>query len=279
MSFANLLVRRLRGSEIVAVDAHSDRSFARHSHGEFGIGLVTSGAQRSWSGRGAVEAVHGDLITVNPGEVHDGTPVGQARAWSMLYIPAALVGGIVADLTEGRTTNRELHRPVVTDPALARLFIQTRQAALHDDPTLDLDETLFVLLAGLLRMRPELPDATDRRIFHLRQMIDADPAGRHALPAMAAQSGLSRFQTLRAFSRLTGLTPHAYTTQRRLELARRLIGRSTPLAEAAVDAGFADQSHMHRAFVARYGYTPGQYARAYRSASAISYKSPRHLRH
>src|SRR3546814_5054227 len=78
---------------------------------------------------------------------------------------------------------------------------------------------------------------------------------------MAAQAGFSRFQTLRAFADLTGLTPHAYTVQKRLDLARLWIRRETPLAEAAIEAGFGDQSHMHRAFVARYGYTPGQYAR------------------
>src|SRR3546814_14195359 len=78
---------------------------------------------------------------------------------------------------------------------------------------------------------------------------------------MAAQAGFSRFQTLRAFADLTGLTPHAYTVQKRLDLARLWIRRETPLAEAAIEAGFGDQSHMHRAFMARYGYTPGQYAR------------------
>ena len=32
------------------------------------------------------------------------------------------------------------------------------------------------------------------------------------------------------------------------------------LAEAAATAGFADQSHLHRTFRARYGFTPGAYA-------------------
>src|SRR3546814_16167968 len=70
---------------------------------------------------------------------------------------------------------------------------------------------------------------------------------------MAALAGFSRFQTLRAFADLTGLTPHAYTVQKRLDLARLWIRRETPLAEAAIEAGFGEQSHMHRAFVARFG--------------------------
>ena len=78
---------------------------------------------------------------------------------------------------------------------------------------------------------------------------------------MARESGLSRFQLVRAFSRATGLTPHAYLVQARVHLARRLIGGKMPLAEVAAASGFADQSHMTRAFTARYGLAPGVYAR------------------
>lgn len=49
-------------------------------HDQFGIGLVERGAQKSLSGRGMVEAEAGHVITVNPGEVHDGIPLGEGGA-------------------------------------------------------------------------------------------------------------------------------------------------------------------------------------------------------
>ena len=58
------------------VEAQSARRFARHTHEQFGIGVIVGGAQTSASGRGQVEAGAGDVITVNPGEVHDGAPIG-----------------------------------------------------------------------------------------------------------------------------------------------------------------------------------------------------------
>ncbi|WP_312416910.1 AraC family ligand binding domain-containing protein, partial [Shinella sp.] len=65
---------------------------ADSSHVTYGIGLVERGAQRSASGRGHVEAQAGNTITVNPGEVHDGAPVGGAsRAWRMLYMRPGIV--------------------------------------------------------------------------------------------------------------------------------------------------------------------------------------------
>jgi quercetin dioxygenase-like cupin family protein len=71
----------------------SDHAFPRHSHDQFGIGIMTSGAQRSWSVIGQVESQAGDVIMVNPGEMHDGVPVsGFARGWRILYLDPDVVG-------------------------------------------------------------------------------------------------------------------------------------------------------------------------------------------
>lgn len=266
-------VQSLRDGTVTAVDACSGRSFARHAHEEFGVGLVTGGAQRSWSGRGPVEAVRGNLITVNPAEMHDGAPVGPARSWSMLYFSERIVGAVVTDLDEGRRSMRELHAPVVDDAGLARLFVATRTAALHDEQGWAFEERLLELFGGLLRIASKTVVSTSTRLAQVRERIDDAPARPHDLAELATLAGLSRYQTLRAFSRLTGLTPHAYVMQRRLDVARRLIRHGSSLADAAAEAGFADQSHMHRIFIARHGFTPGAYARAHRCRGAISFKS------
>ncbi len=67
---------------------------------------------------------------------------------------------------------------------------------------------------------------------------------------------------LRLFKASTGLSPHAYLMMRRLELAKHLIQQGKTLAQAAYDAGFADQSHLPRHFKAAYGFTPGQFQHA-----------------
>lgn len=272
MSLAHYSIRSSHDGAITVVDAQSGRSFARHTHADFGVGLITQGAQRSWSGRGAVEAAAGDLITVNPGEVHDGTPVGEERAWSMFYIATRVIDEFIVDFTHGKTTHRELHHPVIADQRLSRLFLLARMAVVDSHPFCDPDEALLTLLGGLFGPAPDPSACVDAPMLRIRERIDDDPAASHSLAILALHSGQSRFQTLRAFSRLTGLTPRAYVIQRRLELARRLIGGGTPLAQAAAEAGFSDQSHMHRAFVARYGYTPGQYGAARSAPPATSFK-------
>ena len=78
----------------------------------------------------------------------------------------------------------------------------------------------------------------------------------------AALSGVSRFQLLRGFAREVGATPHAYLIQRRVHLVQKLLALGCNPAEAALRAGFADQSHMTRAFRRQLGVTPARYRAA-----------------
>ena len=74
---------------------------------------------------------------------------------------------------------------------------------------------------------------------------------------------LSRFQFARRFKQSTGTTPHVYVMDERVARAKTLLRRTgIPLAQVAHQCGFADQSHMNRAFGGRVGTTPGQYREA-----------------
>jgi AraC-like DNA-binding protein len=248
---------------IDAVVADSAMTFCRHSHDQFGVGIIVRGAQQSASGRGPVEAEAGDVITVNPGEVHDGKPIGEGgRAWRMIYLDPQIVWAAGLDLTDGKHRQLELSRPVARDRQLADemagLFAAVT-AGLPQDAPLMMEERLLALLMHLTEATSEkaTPDA---RLQPALQRLEDDPARPVSLRDLADLAGLSRFQILRAFVKVTGLSPHGYQRQCRLHLVRRLIRAKRPLAEAAFEAGFADQSHMSRLFVKSYGMTPGVYA-------------------
>ncbi|HEV8690596.1 MAG TPA: AraC family ligand binding domain-containing protein, partial [Ideonella sp.] len=67
---------------VYGVATSSGRHFPKHWHGTYGFGLLDGGAQTSASGRGIVDAHAGQVMTVNPGEVHDGRPLGgPSRRW------------------------------------------------------------------------------------------------------------------------------------------------------------------------------------------------------
>lgn len=58
---------RLTMPGLEAMSLVTEQSFPRHSHDQFGIGIFTQGAQRSWSHLGKIEAAAGNIIMVNPG--------------------------------------------------------------------------------------------------------------------------------------------------------------------------------------------------------------------
>lgn len=249
-----------------AVLARSSQRFARHTHDHYGIGVVERGGQLSHSGRGQVEAGPGDVITVNPGEVHDGAPVGDTgRAWRIMYLDPQLVARAASDINEGGSGDFELSQPVLRDSRVGDLVRGLFHAMTSTGAPLRSEELLLTALAAIGRERPSRAMPFMRpEIARARHRIDDDPTAPLTLADLADASGLSRFQLLRGFARATGLTPHAYILQQRINLARRLIAGGTGLADAAAASGFADQSHMTRAFTSRYGVTPRAYADALR---------------
>ena len=237
-----------RGVETFAFE--SERCFPRHAHDQYGVGVILAGGHKSWSGRGEVEAVAGDVITVNPGEMHDGAPLGGGRRWRMIYFDPDVLTLAVAEDILG---DAEFCAPQFSD-AMAATRVKQMFAA---DDSLAFEAALVAAVVPLLARRRKFPQASPD-VGKAIERIDDDPAERLSLSALAAEAGLSRFQFLRAFAKATGATPQAYARQARARLARRLILAGADLAEAAAACGFSDQAHMTRACVRQFAITPGR---------------------
>lgn len=95
-----------------------------------------------------------------------------------------------------------------------------------------------------------------------KELLSANLSGGILLTDLATACNLSVRQFTRAFRQTTGMAPHRWLLQRRIEKAQDLLARSTrSLAHVAADCGFADQSHFTRVFTRAIGITPGQWRR------------------
>jgi AraC family transcriptional regulator len=82
---------------------------------------------------------------------------------------------------------------------------------------------------------------------------------------LADACGLSVRHFQRAFQRLTGMPPHRWRTNERVEHAKRLIEQNQhSLLEIALACGFSDQSHFSRVFGKVVGCSPNAYRRVQR---------------
>jgi len=230
--------------------------------------VLEHGAQRSASGRGEVDAHPGDVLTCNPGEVHDGRPLGgNARQWRMVHLDRDVLA-----VAAGRD-DIELVQPVICDAPLRAALRQLLDrledwhagCATADTDLLACDEALALVVGHLLQEHasaaPVTPDAGDR-VALVRERLADDLLTAPTLDELAALAQLGKYQLMRRFTRAFGMPPHAWLQQQRVARAQGVIRAGASLAQAAADAGFADQSHMTRAFTRQFGFTPGAWQRA-----------------
>jgi AraC-like DNA-binding protein len=252
-------------------DVDSARGYDPHWHTTFGMGLMARGAHRSLSDRGIVDAHAGDVITSNPGEVHDGRPLGTAsRRWRMVYLEPSMMA-TMSDGAEVRLT-----RPVIQDAVVAvalRRLLRRLERWRPGPPAAALAcEEALVLACGLMLDRHSTASSGREVRADIRRaqerLADHD-AHTPSLAELAALVGVSKYQLLRRFEQVCGITPHQWLRQIRLERAWAAIRRGTRLAHAAAECGFADQSHMTRAFVAHFGFTPGRWEHASGRAAPV----------
>lgn len=73
------------------------------------------------------------------------------------------------------------------------------------------------------------------------------------LDTLSQVSGRDRWSLSRDFRTLYGTSPWRYVMMRRLDFCRQRMRAGERLVDIAADAGFADQSHMTRQFISRFG--------------------------
>lgn len=241
-----------------------------HTHPTYVIALITHGCERLRVGRRQEVAPTNAVIVVNPEECHDGEPGTQIGwAYRTFYPSVQLMTDAAREL--GSHEIPLFPRAVIDDPALAHLLAIAHQAAEHDNDE-DAEASVLIAVRRLIvehadrRQQSQVYEDTgaSRRLILYRDVIEADITGSLDLQHLANPACVSRFQVIRDFKRMTGLTPGAYIRNQRLRLAGRLIEQGLSLAEAAVESGFSDQSHLSRAFKNTHGITPRVYQRAIR---------------
>ena len=240
-----------------------DTPFQRHRHAEYALGITTWGIQ-TFGYRGARRTcLPGQLHLLYPDEPHDGGPADEGGLrYRIVYISPEVI-------RDASPTGRLPFVPDPVQPAdgAAAALAAALAALLHDlsEPIDDLAAAAaaVALTDGLVQLaddaappRPATIDvrAVRRAADHLAGDVAAPSSG-----TLEELCGLDRYTLSRHFKAAYGTTPDRYRLQHQLNRARLSIRQGRPLADAAVDSGFADQSHLTRHFKRAYGLTPGQW--------------------
>lgn len=261
--------RYFRLPELPGVEALHARfvnhAYVPHSHPTWTIAVVHAGAARFEVDATQQRADRGELFVLEPEAVHTGmAAVPEGWAYRVLYLdPALLFEWDERDGSAPRAARWVVFRDVALRAALLRMHavIGSRVGGLELDEAVAaaVDALRPHLRPGPSPLRGGYEHAAVRRArAHLQEHWDTAVP----LAELSAVAGLTRFELVRRFRAQTGLTPHAFQTNLRIERARRMLSGGAAIAEVAADCGFADQPHLTRTFKRAVGVTPGRFAAA-----------------
>lgn len=240
--------------------------YDRHWHNTLAVGVTLRGVQRFWCRGSTHDSRPGDVIVLDPGEVHDGrSGAAGGYAYRMLYIDADLVKAVVEDA--GHHSSRDLvsDSPLIHDPVLAREIHAAWLARAESPVSLQAGECLERIVQSIalrsVQPRADRPVLRHDSVRGVRDYLHDHIGDPITTTALARVAKVSRFQLTRQFQRMFGLPLHAYHLQVRLEEAKRRMAHGQTIAAVAADLGFVDQSHFHRRFRAHFGVTPAEWRR------------------
>jgi AraC-like DNA-binding protein len=244
--------------------------FSRHSHPYFVVGYIERGVQ-SYRYRGARHVTPaGQVFLVNADEGHTGeSATSSGYVYRTMYPRPELLTDVAHQMT-GRWELPFFAEAVVSDPELSARLTAFHRALADPASAMAVEWRLLDALAHLIAHHTSAHSrrrtiADQRPAVRLaREYIDAHCSSNLTLATLAATVGLSAFHLARAFEREVGVPPHVYLECARHRRARSLLDAGLPIADAAVAAGYADQSHFTRRFKRLSGLTPAQYVRARR---------------
>lgn len=253
-----------------------EQRFAPHVHEGYVFTVIEHGAQR-FNHRGAEHlAPVGSMVLINPDELHTGSKAHE-EGWlyRAFYPEIGQVNSVFEELELAPEGLPSFATSVLQDPQLAGLFSSVHRL-LGDSPGNALErqtawrEAILLLFQRHAKVRTAADAGREPvAVARAKELLSAHLAQPPSLEQLAATVNLSPFHFARVFRRATGLPPHAWVKQRRIEQARALLKSGCAPVSVAMQLGFSDQSHLTRQFKQAYGVGPGEY----RQACARSFKT------
>lgn len=247
---------------------HSRACYKPHAHPTFSIGAVDGGSSIFTGAGGMPVALHpGTLVFVPAERVHACNPaVDSAWSYQMMHLDSTWLATVRQEYAAVNTVSTEPVR-VVVDSALYAQFCALSDRV-FSSAAVDEKEAALIEFVGDYDLKQSVYVEPMGNSSHVAEkitpMLDAmrdRPELNVSLAELAAHADMSRYQLIRAFRAVTGMTPHAWQLNLRINVARTLMHNGKSIATVAHHLGFSDQAHFQRVFKAHTGVTPGSFKR------------------
>jgi len=242
----------------------STACYDAHSHDEFSFGVIDEGEAAYSNQRHKDYIGSGDIVTINPGDVHSCNPNEGRWSYRMLFVDSHWLGGVQKEMLTTNGNDYQLFsEPLSHANYSCGDFSQLFNSLL--DPTHQLEaeslliqfiEKQFVTYSSI---NDDVKKTEPSRIQWVKELIMDQLEENLTLDNFVDQTGLSRFHIIRSFKQKYGQTPHAFQLDNRIKKAKTLLRSGASLVDVSSQLGFADQAHFQRHFKKRIAVTPKQY--------------------
>lgn len=262
-----------RAVDVVCTSDPSDHVF-EEQRTFYSVAVVLAGTFTYRSIREHVVLLPGSVLLGNAGECFEcGHDHGEGDRCLAFHFDCDFFETIWSEIAATAQRPSFARDRLPATPSLMRICAAAELLASgHEIP--DIEElaleaaALAITAGGLEKNRSREPSSHQiRRVSEAIRIISANLDQALSLEMLATYARMSRFGFLRCFKRITGSTPHSYIRGKRIcEAAVRLRTTRQPIADVALDVGFADLSTFNAAFRVMMSRTPS----AYRSGCRLS---------
>ncbi|MEX2376157.1 MAG: AraC family transcriptional regulator [Dehalococcoidia bacterium] len=246
----------------------------KHVHDCLSVSVTESGSGRLSFSTVTHAVTRDDVAFFNPGEVHAERRAGQDK-W--VYRTFLVGRPLLLRAAEEVRWHREYppRFPVgkVRDPSLAQLLRNLHRILEQPSSRLECESWVMWAVAGLVRGYGGGGDEAGcthsgrQSLQAVRNYLHTHYGEDVSIKDLAKIANMSPTHLIRSFHGLYGMPPMAYQQAVRIVQVKRALRSGSSIVDAALEAGFYDQSHLNRVFKRVTGITPGQYRVAARSGA------------
>ncbi len=240
------------------------QKFPNHFHDYYVIGFIESG-ERCLSCKNRKYTVEpGDLLLFNPRDNHTCEQIdGRTLDYRCINVHPETMSKAAFEIT-GKDYLPYFSPAVIFHSELASLLRELHMIIMEEEKDFRKEEIFFFLLEQLIEEFSEegieqSGPEENRETKIICNYLEKNYMKNITLDELSGLTGLSKYYLLRSFTKQKGISPYRYLETIRIERAKKLLEQGVLPIEAALQTGFADQSHFSNFFKKFIGLTPKQY--------------------
>lgn len=240
------------------------QKFPNHFHEYYVIGYVELGKRRLLCSGREYTIDSGDMVLFNPRDNHTCEQIDEKTLdYRCLNIKPEIMRSKVLELT-GKDYLPQFTVPVASGSEQVQLLKELHGMIMEERQDFEKEEIFYFLIKQLIEEYAE-PAAyegsgsVDTEIQSVCEYLEKNYMERISLEELAGIANRNKYSLIRSFTREKGITPYRYLETVRINQAKQRLEQGVEPVDAAMQTGFADQSHFTNFFKEFIGLTPGQY--------------------